>query len=112
VLVATAAAVLMTAVAGTTRSSRPAPAPVTLVGLVADRTEAVTLKPGAARAWPAGRGVQAVVAISGQVAVYGPAGERKVYGPNRGFAAGWETYWTANETDAPAELLVTFQTRP
>ena len=50
--------------------------------------------------------------LSGRVAVYGPSGERTVYGPGQSFAAGWAPYWTVNETDSTVELLVTFLTRP
>ncbi|MDQ3640393.1 MAG: hypothetical protein M3450_02695 [Actinomycetota bacterium] len=88
--------------------SRETDAPVTLVGLQVQRTEAVALAPGATRAWPAGGGVAGVLVVSGRVAVHGSTGDRAVYGPGQGFAAGWEPYRIINETESPVELVVTF----
>ena len=88
--------------------SRETDAPVTLVGLQAQRTEAVALAPGASRTWPEGAGVQGVAVTSGWVTVYGSTGVGAVYGRGQGFAAGWEPYRIANETDSPVELVVTF----
>jgi len=44
--------------------------------------------------------------------VYGADGERRVYAAGEGYAAGWTTYRTVNETDEPVETLVTNHVRP
>jgi hypothetical protein len=90
---------------------RPA-APVTLVGLISQRTERLAYDPGATRAWASSPEVHSVVVVSGRITVYGPAGERQVYGQGQGFAAGWAPYRTTNETGASAETLVTFHVGP
>ncbi len=102
------AAGLAVLAASTPGDSRATGAPVTLVGLQVQRTEAVTLAPGASRAWPASDGVQGVAVVSGRVTIHGPTGIPTVYGPGQGFAAGWEPYRTVNKTDSPVEMLVTF----
>jgi len=89
-----------------------AAAPVTLVGLLAQRTERLAYDPGATRAWEPSPEVHSVVVVSGRVTVYGPAGERQVYEQGQGYAAGWAPYQTTNETTASAETLVTFHVRP
>jgi hypothetical protein len=96
------------------RSEAPvgAAAPVTLVGLIAQRTERLVYDPGETRAWAPGPEVHSVVVVSGRITVYGPAGERQVYAQGQGFAAGWAPYRTTNETGASAETLVTFHVRP
>ena len=88
--------------------SRETDAPVTLVGMEVQRTEKLALGAGETRAWPEGDGVQGVVVVSGRVTVYGSTGDRAVYAPGQGFAAGWEPYRVVNETDSPVEVLVTF----
>lgn len=87
-------------------------APGTLVGLIAQRTERLAYDPGATRAWAPSAEVHSVVVVSGRITVYGPAGERQVYGKGEGFAAGWAPYRTTNETGAFAETLMTFHVRP
>lgn len=83
-----------------------------LVGLIAQRTEHVAYDPGATRAWAPSPEVHSVVVVSGRITVHGPAGERQVYGPGQGFAAGWAAYGTTNETGTSAETLVTYHVRP
>ncbi len=88
--------------------SRETDAPVTLVGLQAQRTERVAIAAGASREWVAGEGLEGVLVVSGRITVYGSTGDRSVYGPGQGFAAGWEPYRMVNETGSRVELLVTF----
>ena len=112
---AAALATSMAVIGASPLPSRPSvgPAgPVTLVGLIAQGREHVAYDPGGARAWAASPEVHSVVVVSGRITVYGPTGERQVYGEGQGFAAGWAPYRTTNETGAPAETLVTFHSRP
>lgn len=94
-----------------TRPSARTAGPITLVGLTAQHTEHVVHDPGATRTWAPSSQLHSVVVVEGQITVYGPAGERQVYGQGQGFVAGWAPYRTSNETGAPAETLVTFHVR-
>ena len=80
---------------------------VTLVGLTRENDERVAYAPGTSRSWPASRHMLGVTVLSGQLTVYGPAGERQVYGAGDGFAAGWMAHRAVNETHDPVETLVT-----
>jgi hypothetical protein len=80
---------------------------VTLVGLTPQSEERVAYEPGASRSWSVRQQVVGVAVVSGTLTVYGPAGDRQVYRAGDGFAAGWMTHRTVNETDDPVETLVT-----
>ena len=86
--------------------------PTTLVGLRAVASERVSYEPGASRSWSPGPQLVGVKVRSGRLTVYGVDGERRTYAAGEGYAAGWATYRTVNETDEPVETVVTNHVRP
>lgn len=93
-------------------TSRLGAEPITLVGLRVTASDHVSYEPGASRTWPAGPEIVGVKVLSGRLSVYGTDGERRVYIAGEGYAAGWASYRTVNETEELVETLVTNHVRP
>lgn len=105
-LMAAGTAVLLAATflgASVLRTTPPAPAPLTTVGLTEN-----TYQPGHTSGWHTHPGVHSVVVLEGVLSIVDGACTPQVVGAGESWIGGREPHLVRNDTESPVRLVITY----